>query len=72
VRTEWRQELLFKSRAVVICLKYVLRKCIISTAELFQKVDNEVLGWVEAEQPAESYGPGFTRATGPCTGKLTN
>lgn len=36
----------------------MLRKCITSTAEIFQKMDNEVVSWAGGELPAESYDPG--------------
>lgn len=50
----------------------MLHKCITSTAEIFQKMDNEVVSWAGGELPAESYDSGFTRATGLYMGKLTS
>lgn len=35
-------------------------------------MDNEVLSWVGAEQPAESYDSDFTGATGLYMGKVTS
>lgn len=50
----------------------MLHKCIASTAEIFQKMDNEVVIWAGGKLLAESYDAGFTRATGLYMGKWTS
>lgn len=35
-----------KAEMFFFFLKYMLHKCITSTAEIFQKMDNEVVSWV--------------------------
>lgn len=67
VRIKWWQEvqsILLKSRDGFIFPKYMLHKCITSTAEIFQKMDNEVVSWARAELLAESCDSRFTKATG--------
>lgn len=47
----------------------MLHKCITASAEIFQKMDNEVVSWVGGELPAESYDSKFSRVTGLYIGK---